>query len=401
MGLANKLREPRAPETGNDDVRAHLGVYVHVPFCAHACDFCAFYQVEPRRQDIDLYLETIEREFELATDEPRGCATAFWGGGTPGLLPARDLERLGRAQLARFGTPDREWTVELAPGSVRADKLAVLRGLGVTRASLGVQSLSPGTLEALGRRHSVAQVEAAWKLVKAAGFPSTNIDLIFGVPGQDVGAWRADLEAAAALEPDHLSTYCLTFEEDTALYVRLSAGKVSIDPEREAEFYEATWSLLPELGYAQYEISNHARPGHESLHNLNTWRMHAWQGFGPSAASQGGSWRGSNPPDLAAWRSDVERGVRAQCDRTTLTASQLCEDALIFGLRMNGGVRLDELEARFGAGAVGPFRGLIDSLVADGLATLAGGRVLALTQAGRLVVDGIGAELVGSAGSAG
>ncbi|MFM9146750.1 MAG: radical SAM protein, partial [Verrucomicrobiota bacterium] len=142
-------------------------LYLHVPFCASSCDFCAFYQEQPKRPDLERYLSGIERE--LAQDPPGRVETVFWGGGTPGLLPAEDLARLGRAVTEAAGRPS-EWTVELAPSSVRADKLAALKEAGVTRVSLGVQSFDAATLEALGRRHSPKQVEEAWALIEAAGF---------------------------------------------------------------------------------------------------------------------------------------------------------------------------------------------------------------------------------------
>lgn len=373
-----------------------FGVYLHVPFCAHTCEFCAFYQVEPRRPDIDAYLAAMERELVIA-EGPAHCDSVFWGGGTPGLLPPRDLERLGRAQLARFGTPRREWTVELAPGSVKPDKLRVLRDLGVTRVSLGVQSFSPRLLDALGRQHSLAQVRTAWAAVQAAGFASTNLDLIFAIPGQSADEWAADLAAAVACGPDHLSTYCLTFEEDTGLFVRLSEGKVTIDPERERRFYETTWEQLAAAGYEQYEVSNFARPGHACVHNLNTWRMQEWAGFGPSAASQQNGWRGANPADLQRWGEGIARGVRGTEDRVVLTGGQLAEDALIFGLRMNAGVDIAALAARFGPEALAPFRPVLEQLVTDELATWrdAAGTQLRLTSRGRLVADAVGAELIG------
>jgi len=395
MGLANKIPVPAARAIFPENTEPGLGLYVHVPFCSHACDFCAFYQVEPRRDDIDRYLETIEREFALVPAE--SCETVFWGGGTPGLLPARDLERLARAQLARFGTPTREWTVELAPGSVREDKLRVLRDVGVTRVSLGVQSFAPSMLEALGRRHSLAQVREAWRLIEAAGFASRNIDLIFAVPGQTLETWRADLDEAASIGADHISTYCLTFEEDTALFVRLSEGKVKLDVERERAFYEATWERLAAHGFAQYEISNHARPGHACLHNLNTWHMGRWHGFGPSAASQERDRRGTNVADLAQWSEEVTRGHRATTERVVLAGGQLAEDALIFGLRMNDGVSLPALRARFGEDAVAPFDPVLRALEAEGLLQRREGGVLALTRAGRFVADAVGAELLGLA----
>ena len=393
MGLANKIPVPDFAETPEKSTPDTRGIYVHVPFCSHACDFCAFYQVEPKRGDIDRYLDTIEREFALVPAEP--CATAFWGGGTPGLLPARDLERLAAAQTERFGRPSHEWTIELAPGSVRADKLRVLRDAGVTRVSLGVQSFSPTMLEALGRRHSLAQVKDAWRLIEDAGFPSRNIDLIFAVPGQTIESCVNDLDTAATLACTHISTYCLTFEEDTAMFVRLSAGKVQLDVERERAFYEATSERLHAHGFEHYEISNYARPGHACLHNLNTWRMGVWHGFGPSAASQETTWRGANPSDLDAWCADVKRGIRGNTDRMPLDSAQLAEDALIFGLRMNAGVALPQLRERFGGEVLARFEPVLRRLQLDQLLEWRPDDRLVLTREGRLLADAVGEALIG------
>lgn len=319
--------------------------------------------------------------------------TAFWGGGTPGLLPAEDLLRLGKSMVRTLGTPS-EWTVELAPSSVRADKLAALKQAGVTRVSMGVQSFDPATLEALGRRHSLKQVMEAWALVREAGFSSVNLDLIFAVPGQDDARWEADLREAVRLGPDHISTYCLTFEEDTAMFVKLSRGKVRIDRELETRLYRRTWSVLEDAGYAQYEISNFARPGHACRHNLATWDMREWVGFGPSAASQHAGRRWTNVSDLERWSKGVAAGSPAIEQVVALSPALLLCDALVFGLRMNRGVAPEELSARFGSPLPRGWETLVARLAEEGLATW-DGRVLALTLEGRLVADAVGLEVMG------
>ncbi|MEC7287967.1 MAG: radical SAM family heme chaperone HemW, partial [Verrucomicrobiota bacterium] len=277
-----------------------IGLYCHVPFCASTCDFCAFYQEKPRRDDLDRYLSAMDLEF-AQLPRNRVVDTVFWGGGTPGLLRAKDLGKLGRSLLKNLSKAPVEWTVEMAPSTVKSDKLEVLRELGVTRISMGVQSFDPNLLQSLGRLHSPRQVYTAWDRVKAAGFPQSNLDLMFALPGQSIKQWEADIREAVSLGPTHLSTYCLTFEEDTAIYVKLSEGKVSIDEEKELRFYERGWELLTELGYEQYEISNFAKPDAECRHNMNTWRMHEWIGCGPSAASQYNGERYQRPASLEEW----------------------------------------------------------------------------------------------------
>ena len=369
-----------------------LGVYLHVPFCARTCDYCAFYQVSPTAAMVRQYLDGVVREAGLI-NWSKPVDTVFWGGGTPGLLAPADLRKLGESVLAHFGGVPAEWSVELAPASVTEARLAVLRELGVTRISMGAQSFQSELLEALGRPHTREQILRAYERIRAAGFANVNIDLMFALPGQDEAAWMADVSEAVALAPEHLSTYCLTFEEDTALWVKLSEGKVKLDPEREAQLYEKTWEALESAGFAQYEISNFSRSGHQCVHNLNTWRMQEWIGLGPSAASQHAGWRGTNVADLAIWDEKLGRGERATEDRTALTPELLLEDSLVFGLRMNEGVDLASLRVRFPRAPWPAVDVLAGRLVEEGLAMLRDDR-LALTLHGRLVADAIGTEVM-------
>ena len=371
-------------------VQSATALYLHVPFCASSCDFCSFYQEQPKRGEIDRYLAAIEREMELYP--PGRVETAFWGGGTPGLLPAEDLLRLGKAMTKAAGQPG-EWSVELAPSSVRADKLAALKEIGVTRVSMGVQSFDDATLDALGRRHSPKQIMEAWELIEAAGFASRNLDLIFAIPGQDEKRWTDDLHRAISLKPDHLSTYCLTFEEDTAMFVKLSQGKVKIDRELEAFLYRRTWETLEAGGYSQYETSNFARPGHACRHNLITWEMGSWIGYGPSASSQWGHVRWTNPANLDQWIKGIEAGQPVREQAKALSARDLLCDALVFGLRLNEGVDLFALAERFETPVPQGVRDLFADLVEENLMELAGTR-FRLNGEGRLRADAVGVAVL-------
>ena len=381
-----------ATEQAKAAARAPLGVYVHVPFCASTCDFCAFYQTQPTADGVKRFLDGVAREAALV-EWTRPVTTVFWGGGTPGLLAPRDLARLAETVRARCGGAPQEWTVELAPASVTEARLAALREAGVTRISMGVQSFQSALLDALGRMHTREQIYRAHDRIRAAGFASVNLDLMFALPGQTEAEWAADVREAVALAPDHLSTYCLTFEEDTALWVKLSQGRVKLNPAHEARLYEATWAQLAAAGYEQYEVSNFARPGHACLHNLNTWRMHEWVGLGPSAASQHAGWRGGNIADLEKWLAHIGRGERVTEDRVTLTAALLAEDALIFGLRMNAGVDTAAWRARCPDAPWAAVDTLFDRLAADSLARR-DGTVVRLTDRGRMLADSVGAEVM-------
>ena len=371
-------------------VQPATALYLHVPFCASSCDFCSFYQEQPKRGEIDRYLAAIERELEL--HPPGRVETAFWGGGTPGLLPADDLRRLGQAMTRAAGQPS-EWSVELAPSSVRADKLAALKEMGVTRVSMGVQSFDDLTLDALGRRHSPKQIMEAWELIEAAGFASRNLDLIFAIPGQDEQRWTEDLRRAIELQPDHLSTDCLTFEEDTAMFVKLSQGKVKIDRELEARLYRQTWEQLEANGYAQYETSNFARTGHDCRHNLITWEMGSWIGYGPSAASQWGQRRWTNPANLDQWIQGIEAGTPVLEQVKDLSAADLLCDALVFGLRLNAGVNPAALAARFTTPLPARVTHLFEALIEEGLMEAAGSQVR-LTGEGRMRADAVGVSIL-------
>jgi oxygen-independent coproporphyrinogen-3 oxidase len=370
-----------------------LGLYVHVPFCATTCDFCAFYQVRPTAESVEGFINCLSDEAALVGWN-RPLSTVFWGGGTPGLLSPADLARVA-ALVHRLpgGNAPPEWTVELAPASVTEERLAVLRSAGVTRVSLGVQSFRPALLDALGRAHSRDQVYRAYERIRAAEFPSVNIDLMFALPGQTAAEWDADIDEAVSLAPDHISTYCLTFEEDTALWVKLSQGRVRLDPENEARMYERTWERLGASGFAQYEVSNFSRPGHACVHNLNTWRMGEWAGLGPSAASQQAGLRGSNIASLPEWQAHIARGERVTEDRTLLSSALLAEDALVFGLRMNEGVDLARVTARCPDAPWDRVGAFLDRLTEEGLALREENRVR-LTAKGRLLADQVGSEVM-------
>ena len=376
-----------------DSLQPGLGLYVHVPFCASTCDFCAFYQEKPRRSDLDHYLEGMELEFQRLPKD-RLVDTVFWGGGTPGLLMARDLERLGQSMLKYLKEAPGEWTIEMAPSTVKADKLAVLRDLGVTRVSMGVQSFDADLLDALGRLHHPKQIYAAWDLIQDAGFEQTNLDLMFALPKQSIEQWESTLREAASLSPSHLSTYCLTFEEDTALYVKLAEGSIQIDEEKELRFYERGWQLLEELNYAQYEISNFSRVGSECRHNINTWRMGEWLGCGPAAASQFAGQRYKRPSNLNKWFNGLKSGQSMKEELVPLDTAALVVDAIIFGLRMNAGISLKQIEVRFGyPGLMVRLEALFERLLKEGLLLKENDRIL-LTHGGRLLCDSIGVAVL-------
>ena len=375
-----------AQETG-------LGLYLHVPFCASTCDFCAFYQEKPQRQELDRYLDGVEKELKWIQPN-RPFDTIFWGGGTPGLLPADDLHRLGELVVEASGQKPLEWTVELAPSTVKRDKLQVLKDLGVNRISMGVQSFDEKFLESLGRLHRPNQIYQAYDWIREAGFDNVNLDLMIALPGQDKDDLLKDLREACRLAPEHISTYCLTFEEDTALWVKLSQGKIKQDLDMDASLYELTWSELTHAGFEHYEISNFSKPGKACLHNINTWRMKEWIGVGPSAASQFQDIRYSNAADIDAWLGQVEANPEDRCEVVPLSQETLLEDAIIFGLRMGEGIFISGLSDRFGNESLDGLTSFFKSLENEGLVSIESMDQIRLTLQGKLLADRIAVELL-------
>jgi oxygen-independent coproporphyrinogen-3 oxidase len=203
----------------------------------------------------------------------------------------------------------REWTIEANPGSVSARKAVMLSGLGVPRISLGVQSWDDALLQMLGREHNAAQAEASYRILRDAGLQNVSIDLMFGLPGQSLGQWEQTLARTIELEPDHISAYCLTYEEDTEFFARQLRGEYREDIETDAQFFETTMRMLEAAGYQQYEISNYARPGYESVHNRGYWSGADYLGVGPSAFSTVGEQRWQNIADYRIYSDRVLDGV--------------------------------------------------------------------------------------------
>ena len=390
-------------QEGNQKHNHTLGIYIHVPFCSSTCDFCAFYQERPSKKKIESYFLGVEREMN-GTKLSRPIDTVFIGGGTPGLLQPDELSRLCGLIEGLGLQEDAEWTIELAPNEVTAEKLSILKKCGVNRISLGVQTFDAKLMDALGRKHGPEKVFHAYDLIREADFKSVNLDLIFGIPHQTLEEWEADMEKAVDLEPNHISTYCLTFEEDTALYHRLAKGELSIDPEREATFYEHAWQYLPNRGYGQYEVSNYALDGFACVHNLNTWKMNEWVGFGPSACSQYQKKRWKNPSNLEIWEVGVRDGFSPNDyeDFSELTDESIAEDAILFGLRMNQGINLGEIADRFNLKQkyIDDLGQFFEKLLEEGLA-IQRNEFISLTKDGRIRADAIAAELpVGSGNTA-
>ena len=309
---------------GGRDAPAPFGVYVHIPFCAHRCDYCAFATWTDRAHLVGDYLDAVRTEIERAVDAGMPPAdTVFVGGGTPTLVPADQLARVLRAIPLADGA---EVTVECNPDDVTEAMLETYVAAGVTRVSIGVQSMVPHVLDALGRTHDPANVETAVAAVRAVGLPTFNLDIIYGAVGERVADWRTTLERTLDLGTPHVSAYALTVEAGTPL-----AGDPARYPDDDvqADEYELADELLTEAGLANYEVSNWARPGHECRHNLLYWAQHDYLGFGCAAHSHraGRRWWNLRTPERyieAVTARPLDRGRRRGARRGDAVASRGC-----------------------------------------------------------------------------
>ncbi len=362
-------------------------LYLHIPFCHRVCPYCAFYKHTPGSTRIGDFVAAVVAEARVRLAEsPAPPRTLYLGGGTPSMLSPGMLRRLfdGLAGCIDFPRLE-EVTMEANPATFGAAKARLFRECGVTRISLGVQSFDGGVLHSLGREHDAEQARQAVGFLRGAEMPEVNIDLMFSVPGQNLGSWRSTLEQALALEPEHVSAYNLTYEEDTAFFESLKSGALRADEDRDAEMFHLARRMLGAAGYEHYETSNYARPGHESIHNRGYWDGEDYLGLGPSAVSTLGGTRETNVADTAAYVAMIGAVGRAVVRAEKLDPEARRIERIAMGLRTSAGVPCAWLEnaALERAG----------TLAEAGLVRMADGR-LTVTPQGAALVDPIAAELI-------
>ncbi|WP_343062263.1 radical SAM family heme chaperone HemW [Hyphomicrobium methylovorum] len=349
-----------------------FGVYVHWPFCAQKCPYCDFNShVRFGGWDEAQFLAAYKREIDWVAESigPRRVTSIFFGGGTPSLMQpqttAAILEHIGKRWSI---ADDAEITLEANPGSVEAERFRGFRAAGVNRVSVGVQSLRDDELRKLGRIHSVAEAKVALDVARQT-FSRFSFDLIYARPGQTTDAWRAELTEALALAGDHLSLYQLTIEPDTPYAALHAKGRLVIpDDDAARALYEITDELTAAKGFAAYEVSNYARPGSESRHNLLYWRYGEYAGVGPGAHGRivvdGVRTATVTERNPEAWAARVAADGHGIVERTTLSREEQADEMLLMGLRLSEGVDLGRLAA---LGGVRPDAQSIDALLGLGL----------------------------------
>lgn len=317
-------------------------LYIHIPFCPNICPYCAFYKESAGRERVERFLDALLKEIgEWAPRlRPR---TIFLGGGTPSALSIPQFEKLLSGLKSQLDLSMlEEWTIEMNPATVAADKAALLRDAGINRISMGVQSWDDQVLKSLGRTHDADKAEESFRNLRQAGFDNISIDLIFGVPGQSLESWRSSLERSLRLAPEHLSAYGLTYEEDTEFFRKLGRGEMAPDEGLEADQFELTAELLGHAGYLQYEVSNYSLPGRQSQHNSAYWSGKDYLGLGPSAFSTVGTRRWRNIRETGIYSDTTLNGKTAVDFEEVVTAGLKTSERAAFGMRTVEGLPLAE-----------------------------------------------------------
>lgn len=370
------------------------GIYLHIPFCRQACSYCDFYFVT-KTDRISDYVEALCAEIRSSSFNET-VSTVYFGGGTPSRLTIPQLGAIMEALHAKFNLSSvEEITLEANPDDIHPDALTGMKSLGITRLSLGVQSFHPARLVFMNRAHNADQAHQCLSWVNAAGFGTWTVDLIYGNPGQSLDELDADIDALLSHQPPHVSAYALTIEPRTRLGKQLETGRLTeVDDAIVAAHMNLVAKKLSVAGLERYEVSNFAKPGHESKHNARYWTHMPYLGLGPAAHSFDGVRRWSNVRDLAEYVASG--GLAVACELETLTATQMAEERLMMGLRTREGLTRTELRERYRVGFGERQEGMIRAMVAQSWMEDDTDRIR-LTSSGYALADAITLRIISEA----
>ncbi len=364
-------------------------LYVHVPFCREKCGYCAFASAPPRQDELAHYPALLLEELKSHPTPSSPLRSVYFGGGTPSLLLPQQIGYL-RGEIGKnLGiAPDAEITLEANPGTVTASSLSAFKDAGINRLSLGIQSFNDHFLKKLGRIHTAAQAEQAFREARSAGFTAISIDLIHSLPGQQLEQWRNELHQALRRGPEHISIYGLTIEEHTPFAHLYPPGSpLLVEEDLSADMFELADQLLTEAGFEHYEIANYCRPGFASRHNCGYWTRDGYLGLGVAAHSffrDGHGLRFSNADDLPSYRHALHAGHSPSTTRQYLTREEAMSEYLFLGLRLTSGISLAGFEEECGISLESAYRSSLTDLIRLGLLRQQGDR-LVLTPRGMLL----------------
>lgn len=363
------------------ELKKSRGLYIHIPFCIKKCSYCDFFSlpaVSP--QHTSRYIDGVQQEIWLRAKylEDTVIKTVYLGGGTPSLLTPSQISSLLDCINNSFTLDkDAEICMEANPATLDFEKIQAITRAGVNRLSLGIQSFDDSELRVLGRSHTAGEALNTIMLLRDAGFENYNLDLIYGIPGQTISSWEQTLNKALKTQPRHLSIYLLQLDEKTPLACKIKTGEVQLlDEEDELLMYNIGINLITEAGLQQYEISNFARPGYESRHNLIYWNAMEYIGIGAGAVSFINGKRYMNRADLQLYLAAAENGKQCMVEELEcMDEKALIVDAIILGLRLCQGIDLHDFELRFGIKLLKEYKDIINTFIDENLLMIEDGRL--------------------------
>ena len=361
-------------------------LYIHIPFCLKKCIYCDFYSVSDSKFIIGAYMTALCKELEMRKEYIGKLCGIYIGGGTPSILKEKDIATImDKIRSTCHISAAAEITSEANPGTLTESGIKGMLNAGINRISIGVQSLRDKELSLLGRMHDAAEAIAAVTTARKSGFGNISLDLIYGIPGQDLVSWKRTLEKIVSLHSEHISAYELTPEKNTVLYEQLEKGRLHLPDEDEvAEMYYTAIDILTEAGYKHYEISNFALPNLQCRHNLNYWDRGEYLGIGAGAHSFLNGRRISNICDVRQYIHDVELGTSPIAEETLINSREEIEETLFLGLRKTDGFDIELIPANI----TEHLKEALDDLAHQGLLDLSGGHIK-LTRKGLIICNSV------------
>ena len=346
-----------------------VGLYIHIPYCKKKCYYCDFLS-SCNYKNLDEYMQALYKEIRIYKEEfgSQHIDTIYIGGGTPSSIESSYIEKLMEVIDENNNILlENEITIEVNPESANYEKLSSYNRAGINRVSMGCQSFDDEKLKSIGRIHNSDQIYEAYENIRAAGFSNVNLDLIFALPGQKLDDFKKDLDKILALESQHISAYSLILEEDTALYKMVNRGDINLlSDDLDRDYYHYLTDSLAENGYEQYEISNFAKAGYKSKHNLKYWNLDYYIGLGLGSSSFFNSKRYSNLELFDDYINRVEAGILPRTNIEEINYDSLKTDFILMGLRLNMGIDRKEYENIFGIDIYDEYKELIDSFIFNG-----------------------------------
>lgn len=346
-----------------------LGIYVHIPFCKQKCSYCDFISYCDKNDLIEKYIKALKQEIENSSVNEYEISTIYIGGGTPSYIESKYISEILKTIKQKYNiSKNVEITIEVNPGTATKEKLRDYVEAGINRISIGLQSCNNNLLKMIGRIHTYEEFLSTYKLAREVGFKNINVDLMIGLPNQTLDDVKKSLEEISKLNPEHISVYSLIVEEGTPIEKKIAKGQLKLpNEELEREEYWEVKKFLENLGYKHYEISNFAKTGYESKHNLNCWEQKEYLGFGAAAHSYMKKTRYSNTENIEKYINQEMQSKQLHMVHEVQKEEEQKKEYMLLGLRKIDGVQISSFKNKFGCNPIMEFKNELNKLTQEGL----------------------------------